>query len=237
MALRALDEDTFDRIATALDRKYSRFGYDAQGRFKAYHQADRGRSLSPRIVERRAGETQANDCAHDYRICQSGINDAPGGCHRDLYHLGCDRPSGGTQAPPVPILALTPSHQVAHSQVLVWGIHAVAVEPMDVHEAMEAVAVHRAREAGFARSGDHLVVTAGLPLKTSGRHQCHAAGPGRTRHVEMRSLVWPLFGYELYISSGSEADGADISGWVIETRHLGSVDIHRGRRLYGSFPP
>lgn len=32
--LRALDEDTFDRIATALDRKYSRFGYDAQGRLK-----------------------------------------------------------------------------------------------------------------------------------------------------------------------------------------------------------
>ena len=70
--------------------------------------------------------------------------------------------------PPVPILALTPSHQVARSLVLVWGIHAVTVEPMDDYEAMEAVAVHCASEAGFARSGDHLVITAGLPLKTSG---------------------------------------------------------------------
>lgn len=30
----------------------------------------------------------------------------------------------------------------------------------------------------------------------------------------MRSLVWPLFGYELYISSGSDADSVDISGPV-----------------------
>lgn len=33
-SLSGLDEDTFDRIATALDRKQSRFGYDAQGRLK-----------------------------------------------------------------------------------------------------------------------------------------------------------------------------------------------------------
>jgi pyruvate kinase len=70
--------------------------------------------------------------------------------------------------PPVPILALTPSHQVARGLALVWGIHAVNVEPMDDYEAMEAAAVHCASEAGFARSGDHLVVTAGLPLKTPG---------------------------------------------------------------------
>lgn len=66
------------------------------------------------------------------------------------------------------ILALAPSHQVARSLALAWGIHAVPVEPMDDYEAMEAAAVHCAREAGFARSGDHLVITAGLPLKTSG---------------------------------------------------------------------
>jgi pyruvate kinase len=39
---------------------------------------------------------------------------------------------------------------------------------MDDYEDMEAMAVRRASEAGFARSGDNLVITAGLPLQTSG---------------------------------------------------------------------
>jgi D-lactate dehydrogenase len=33
-SLEGLDEDTYDRIATALDRRQRRFGYDAQGRLK-----------------------------------------------------------------------------------------------------------------------------------------------------------------------------------------------------------
>lgn len=33
-ALAGIDEETFDRISTALDRRQSRFGYDAQGRLK-----------------------------------------------------------------------------------------------------------------------------------------------------------------------------------------------------------
>ena len=70
--------------------------------------------------------------------------------------------------PPVPILALTPSADVARSLAFVWGVHAVEVEAMDDYEAMEAVAIRSATEADFARSGDHLVITTGLPLKTSG---------------------------------------------------------------------
>jgi hypothetical protein len=42
----------------------------------------------------------------------------------------------------------------------------------------------------------------------------------------MRSLVWPLFGYERYIGSGSDADSADISGRVMETRHLIEVALY-----------
>lgn len=70
--------------------------------------------------------------------------------------------------PPAPILALTPSRQVARSLALVWGIHAVEVAPMNDYEEMERMAVRCATEAGFARSGDYLVLTAGLPLLASG---------------------------------------------------------------------
>jgi pyruvate kinase len=70
--------------------------------------------------------------------------------------------------PPVPILALTPSASVARILALVWGIYAVEVDVMDDYEDMETMAVRRASEAGFARSGDTLVITAGLPLQTSG---------------------------------------------------------------------
>ena len=82
--------------------------------------------------------------------------------------------SGSTAAraarrrPLVPILALTPSVVVARSLAGVWGVHAMVVESLDDYEEMEAVAVKSATEEKFARSGDNLVITAGLPLKTSG---------------------------------------------------------------------
>lgn len=70
--------------------------------------------------------------------------------------------------PPVPILALTPSLQVARNLAGVWGIHAVQVDILDDHLNMETLAVKVASENGFARSGDNLVITAGLPLHTMG---------------------------------------------------------------------
>jgi pyruvate kinase len=70
--------------------------------------------------------------------------------------------------PPVPILALTPSADIARSLCLVWGVHAVEVQAMDDYENMEIVAIQIATESSFARSGDNLVITAGLPLQTSG---------------------------------------------------------------------
>lgn len=82
--------------------------------------------------------------------------------------------SGGTalraarRRPPVPILALTPSLRVARDLAGVWGIHAVEVAILDDHMDMEALAVRVATEENFAARGDHLVITAGLPLRTMG---------------------------------------------------------------------
>lgn len=70
--------------------------------------------------------------------------------------------------PPVPILALTPSLRVARDLAGVWGIHALEVAVLDDHVDMEALAVKIAFEESFAINGDHLVITAGLPLQTMG---------------------------------------------------------------------
>jgi len=66
--------------------------------------------------------------------------------------------------PQVPILAFTPTLWVARNLAGVWGIHAILAEMMDDHLAMDALAVKVATDEKFANSGDHLIITAGLPL-------------------------------------------------------------------------
>jgi pyruvate kinase len=53
---------------------------------------------------------------------------------------------------------------VARNLSGVWGIHAVLAEMMDDHVKMDALAVKVATAENFAKSGDHLIVTTGLPL-------------------------------------------------------------------------
>ena len=71
--------------------------------------------------------------------------------------------------PPAPILAITPTAQLARTLAIVWGIHAIEVEEImkDYHD-IEAAAIRCAKEAGFADKGDILVITAGIPIATSG---------------------------------------------------------------------
>ncbi|MFO1154359.1 MAG: pyruvate kinase [Rhodospirillales bacterium] len=66
--------------------------------------------------------------------------------------------------PLVPILAFTPTLWVARNLSGVWGIHPILADMMDDHVNMDALAVKVALEEDFAKGGDHLVITAGLPL-------------------------------------------------------------------------
>ena len=70
--------------------------------------------------------------------------------------------------PPAPILALTPNPDVAHTLTAVWGVHPILVAAIDNPMEMEKAAIHCAVESGFAKPGDRVVVTAGLPLQTPG---------------------------------------------------------------------
>ncbi|HRD34362.1 MAG TPA: pyruvate kinase [Rhodocyclaceae bacterium] len=72
------------------------------------------------------------------------------------------------ERPPAPILSLTPHISTARRLALVWGVHAVPYEEIhDVNEMVEHAA-KAAVDAGFAVTGDQIVVIAGIPFGRSG---------------------------------------------------------------------
>jgi len=72
------------------------------------------------------------------------------------------------ERPQVPILALTPIRAMARRLTLAWGLH--CVETADAHD-LDDVAERACQIAfaqGFAKPGERVVITAGLPLGTPG---------------------------------------------------------------------
>jgi pyruvate kinase len=72
------------------------------------------------------------------------------------------------ERPASPILGLTPHLATARRMALIWGVHAVPMT--DIHDVGEMVehACRAARNEGFARAGDDVVILAGLPFGASG---------------------------------------------------------------------
>ena len=72
------------------------------------------------------------------------------------------------ERPSVPILCLTPSRKTAQQLTLAWGIHAVVTTDATNIDDMVDRAGELAQTEEFARPGDRLVVTAGVPFGTPG---------------------------------------------------------------------
>lgn len=72
------------------------------------------------------------------------------------------------ERPSVPILALTPELQTARRLVIVWGVHCLHTEDATDFQDMVDKACAAAREQEFARLGDRIVITAGVPFGTPG---------------------------------------------------------------------
>ena len=74
------------------------------------------------------------------------------------------------ERPALPILALSPDIKVARQMVLVWGVKPyVNKESFKKFNNVEDCAVRYAKEAGLAKAGDHIIITAGFPLNVKGR--------------------------------------------------------------------
>ena len=68
------------------------------------------------------------------------------------------------ERPNAPILALTPIREMARRLTLAWGLHCVETE--DAHDLDDVAqrACNIAFAQGFAKPGERVVITAGLPL-------------------------------------------------------------------------
>ncbi|HTI86407.1 MAG TPA: pyruvate kinase, partial [Alphaproteobacteria bacterium] len=72
------------------------------------------------------------------------------------------------ERPEVPIIGLSASEQTARGMTLAWGVH--SVRSRDVHDfsTMVGRAAHIAHREGFAKVGESIVITAGVPFGTPG---------------------------------------------------------------------
>lgn len=72
------------------------------------------------------------------------------------------------ERPRVPILCITGSGRTARRLVLAWGVHSLYSHDVETIAEMADHACATAREEGFAKKGDSVVITAGLPFGTPG---------------------------------------------------------------------
>ncbi len=92
----------------------------------------------------------------------------------DVKAITCYTQSGTTalraarERPPVPILALTPNQITARQLSLVWGLRCEVVPAADRFKAAVAQALQITVSAELAGPGERIIVTAGIPLNTSG---------------------------------------------------------------------
>ena len=72
------------------------------------------------------------------------------------------------ERPVPPILSMTPSLATARSLALVWGVHSVQTPDVSTVTEMVEHACQCAVAEGFAKSGDTILISAGMPFGTPG---------------------------------------------------------------------
>jgi pyruvate kinase len=91
-----------------------------------------------------------------------------------LAAIVCYTSSGSTgvrasrERPIVPIIALSPIRETARRLSLVWGLHCVVSDDAVDVDDMVNRASRIAYDEGFAKPGDRIIITAGVPFGTPG---------------------------------------------------------------------
>ncbi|MGE0845162.1 MAG: pyruvate kinase [Flavobacteriaceae bacterium] len=92
----------------------------------------------------------------------------------NLAAIVCYTSSGATglraarERPGPALIALTPKPETARRLALVWGIHSVLTEDAHDENDMVARASRIAFQEGFAKSGQRIIISAGVPFGTPG---------------------------------------------------------------------
>jgi pyruvate kinase len=86
----------------------------------------------------------------------------------------CFTSSGATgirasrERPETPIIALSPIKETARRLTVVWGLHCVVSDDVTDQENMVDRACQIAHEEGFAKQGERVIISAGVPFGTPG---------------------------------------------------------------------
>jgi pyruvate kinase len=72
------------------------------------------------------------------------------------------------ERPDVPIISLTSRLEVARQLAIVWGAHSSVTKEVRNFSDMVALALQKAETEGFAKPGERIVITAGVPFGTPG---------------------------------------------------------------------
>jgi pyruvate kinase len=72
------------------------------------------------------------------------------------------------ERPAAPILCITPQLATARRLALVWGVHSTISEAVHDERQMVSAACQAAVREGFARKGDQIAITAGMPFGQPG---------------------------------------------------------------------
>jgi len=92
----------------------------------------------------------------------------------DARAIVCFTSSGSTglraarERPQVPILCLSPKVSTGRRLALVWGLECVSVEDAHSFKEMVVLATQAAQHKGYAKEGERIVITAGVPFGTPG---------------------------------------------------------------------
>ena len=92
----------------------------------------------------------------------------------NLAAIVCYTASGTTglraarERPAMPVIALSPVIRTARKLALVWGLHCVVTEDATDLDDMVDRACRIAAKEKFAKPGDRVIITAGVPLRTPG---------------------------------------------------------------------
>lgn len=70
--------------------------------------------------------------------------------------------------PVCPILAITPNEHVWRQLSLTWGCLPILSDKININDGTFSVAVEKSMETGLAKSGDAIVIAAGIPVGVSG---------------------------------------------------------------------
>ena len=73
-----------------------------------------------------------------------------------------------SQRPSVPILVLTDQPRTHRQLALVWGVIPQLVPHCSTYDEMMRIALEVVRNRGLARTGDRVIVTAGVPFDVPG---------------------------------------------------------------------